>query len=78
MQQYNETTCGMTDLFFSNRLTIVQESPKPAAVQVIQDCDQQLFVEFKGCRKLITEKAENVNKLMKAFRSPNTFKQNLR
>jgi len=56
MQQYNETIGGMTDLFFSNRLTVVQESPKPAAVQVIQDCNQQLFIEFKGCGKLITEK----------------------
>lgn len=57
MQQCNETISGTTDLFFSNRLTVVQESPKAAAVQVIQDCNQQLFIEFKGCRKLITEKA---------------------
>lgn len=51
-QQCNYTISGLTNLFFSEKLAVIQESAKPAAVQMIQDCNQELLIEFKGCRKL--------------------------
>lgn len=35
---------------------VTQECPKQAAVQVVQDCYQEVFVKLKGCRKLQRQK----------------------
>lgn len=33
-------------------LTVVEESPKATAVEMIQDCQQEALIKLKGCRKL--------------------------
>lgn len=50
-------------LSFSSRFTVVQESTKAAAVQMIQNRNEKLFIEFKGCRELDTrnEQREHEN-----------------
>lgn len=45
-------TAIMTYFLQSLLLTVAQEGPKQAAVQVVQDGDQEVFVELKSCRKL--------------------------
>lgn len=41
-----------THLPFSHRVTVIQESTKAAAIQVIQNSNQELLIEFKSCWKL--------------------------
>lgn len=36
---------------------VTQECPKQAAVQVVQDGYQEVFIKLKGCRKLKTKTA---------------------
>lgn len=45
-----ETKCSyfLQPLLFA----VTQECPKQAAVQVVQDGDQEVFVKLKGCREL--------------------------
>lgn len=43
-------------------LTVVEERPKAAAVQVIQDGQQEALIELKGCRKLVEEKKQRKNR----------------
>lgn len=42
----------VTYLLVSYTLTVVEESPKATAVEMIQDCEQEMLIELKGCRKL--------------------------
>lgn len=42
----------VTYLLVSYTLTVVEESPKATAVEMIQDCEQKMLIELKGCRKL--------------------------
>lgn len=50
-------------------LTVVEERPKPAAVQVVQDCQQEALVELKGGGKLFGHLPHAVNELYKNRRS---------
>lgn len=50
-------------MLVSCTFTVVKESPEATAVEMIQDCQQQVLVKFKGCRKLRGEKRK-VKKLV--------------
>lgn len=42
-------------MLVSCTFTVVEESPKATAVEMIQDCQQQALIKLKGCRKLSSE-----------------------
>jgi len=59
----NQTPCNggifmlmCSYMLVSCTLTVVEESPKATAVQMIQDCQQEVLIKLKGCRKLRGEK----------------------
>ena len=39
-------------MLVSCTLTVVEESPKTTAIEMIQDCQQEALIKLKGCRKL--------------------------
>lgn len=43
-------------MLVSCTFTVVEESPKATAVEMIQDCQQEALIKLKGCRKLRGEK----------------------
>lgn len=49
-QSFEKKRCSY--LFQPLLFAVAQECPKQAAVQVIQDGHQEVFVELKGSRKL--------------------------
>lgn len=49
-------------MLVSSTLTVVQESPKATAVEMIQDCQQQTLIKLKGCRKLREDERRGVAK----------------
>lgn len=46
------STAIMTYFLQPLLFAVAQECPKQAAVQVVQDGDQEVLVELKSCRKL--------------------------
>ncbi len=44
--------CFISYIAFTDTLTVVEESAKAAAVQVIQDHHQEVFIKLKRCWEL--------------------------
>lgn len=49
---FSTATAIMTYFLQPLLFAVAQECPKQAAVQVVQDGDQEVLVELKSCRKL--------------------------
>ena len=45
-------------MLVSCTLTVVEESPKATAVEMIQDCQQEALIKLKGCGELKRERGE--------------------
>lgn len=48
----NPVSLCFTDLLQPLLFTVAQESPEQAAVQMVQDGDQEVFVKLERCREL--------------------------